>query len=186
MGKKSRLSETFTVVGSIVLLFWVIEIVDKAFFRGHLDAFGIRPRQLAGLAGIVFAPFLHGGFTHLIANTFPFLILGGMVYWRRPADFFPASVLSALIGGLGAWVLGAPGSVHVGASSIIFGYFGFLVARAWYDRDLKSTFLAFLAILLYGGIIWGIRPFQTGISWQGHLFGLIGGIYAAKLRSQRK
>lgn len=182
--KSGKLTESLKVTGSLVAVFWAVEIVDALVFRGRLDMFGIRPRATDGLPGILFAPFLHGGFFHLIANTMPFLILGTLIHWRRPKDFLPVTVLSALIGGMGAWLFGAPNSVHVGVSGVIFGYFGFLVARAYFERSFASIVTAFLVILLYGGIIWGIRPFQTGISWQGHLFGLLGGIFAASLRKR--
>ncbi|MCC6129016.1 MAG: rhomboid family intramembrane serine protease [Acidobacteria bacterium] len=183
--KPGKLTDSLKVTGTLVAIFWIVEIVDALLFRGRLDMFGIRPRRLDGLMGIVLAPFLHGGFYHLIANTMPFLILGTLIHWRRPKDYVPVTVLSALIGGLGAWLLGAPGSVHVGVSGVIFGYFGFLVARAYFERSFASILLAVLVIFLYGGIIWGVRPFQTGISWQGHLFGLLGGVFAASLYRKR-
>jgi membrane associated rhomboid family serine protease len=182
--RSGKFLESLKVVGGLVAVFWIVEIADAALFRGRLDMFGIRPRRLDGLAGIFLAPFLHGGFLHLIANTMPFLILGGLIHWRKPKDFVPVTVLSALIGGAGTWLFGAPGSVHVGASGIIFGFFGFLVARAYYERSFVSILTAFVVLFLYGGIIWGVRPFQSGISWQGHLFGLLGGIFAASLKKK--
>jgi len=174
-----QLVRTIRIVAGFLLLFWGIELADYLVFRHALDGYGIQPRVLIGLRGILFAPFLHGGFEHLAANSIPFAVLGGLVLMRKEGDFWRATVFAALIGGVGTWLLGKTGSVHIGASGLVFGYFGFLLAAAWLERSLRSVLVAALVVFLYGGIVYGLSPLQPLVSWQGHLFGMLGGIEAA-------
>ncbi|WP_437784525.1 rhomboid family intramembrane serine protease [Sorangium sp. So ce1097] len=173
------------LLGGFVALLWAIEILDFLIFRGSLDALGIRPRTASGLVGIALAPLLHGGFAHLAANTVPFLALGWLIMLRRTTDLVLVTLLSALVGGLGVWLIGAPSSVHVGASGVIFGYFGFLLLRGWFERSAVSIALSLVVGLVYGGMIWGVLPTRMGISWEGHLFGFLGGVLAARLLAGR-
>jgi membrane associated rhomboid family serine protease len=181
-----QLSEQFTILGGFVLIFWILELLDQLFLQGALDRFGIIPHSLAGLRGIVFAPFLHGGMGHLIANTVPFVVLGWLVMVQETSDFWLVTLLAAVIGGLGVWLFALPGSIHIGSSILIFGYLGFLLLRGYFQRNIPSIALSLLVIFLYGGLIWGILPAAHGISWQGHLFGFIGGGIAAKLVATEK
>lgn len=174
------------VLGGLVALMWITEFVDIFFFRGRLDAFGIRPHSFIGLRGILFAPFLHGGLGHLIANTIPFLTLGWLVMLRETSDFFVVSIITMFVSGLGVWLTGSPYSIHVGASGIIFGYFGFLLLRGYFERSFAAILFSLVVGFLYGGMIWGVLPIQYGISWQGHLFGFIGGAIAARLLAKPK
>ncbi len=168
------------------LLMWVIEGVDQLLFHGSLDLYGIHPRTMSGLWGILFSPFLHASFMHLIANTIPFLVLGGFVMLRGIGRFAAVSAIVLLLGGLGTWLIGSANSVHVGASGVIFGYLGYLIGAAVFERSFVSIVLALIAGGLYGGILYGVMPGQVGISWEGHLFGFIGGIITAKLLGKRK
>ncbi|WP_420642705.1 rhomboid family intramembrane serine protease [Candidatus Leptofilum sp.] len=182
-----QLKTPLSIVGGFVLMLWLIEGIDQLVFGGSLDGFGVRPRSLDGLLGILWAPFLHGGFRHLIANTGPLLILGSIVMLsRRLRDFFLITFIVTLIGGLGAWLIGPRLSVHLGASGLIFGYFGFLLLAAYFERSCRATLIALVVLLLYSGIIWGVLPQGGGISWQTHLFGFIGGGVAAYVLSQRQ
>jgi membrane associated rhomboid family serine protease len=174
------------VLGGLVALMWITEFVDIFFFRGRLDAFGIRPHSFIGLRGILFAPFLHGGLGHLIANTIPFLTLGWLVMLRETSDFFVVSIITMLVSGLGVWLTGSPYSIHVGASGVIFGYFGFLLLRGYFERSFAAILFSLVVGFLYGGMLWGVLPIQYGISWQGHLFGFIGGAIAARLLAKPK
>ena len=174
-----------TILGALVALFWAVELVDWIIFRGALDRFGVRPRTVVGLWGILFAPFLHAGFTHLLANTVPFLVLGWFVMVRRLQDFLSVTVITAVISGLGIWLTGASHSVHIGASGLIFGYFGFLLLRGYFERSLSSILWSVFVVFLYGGMLWGVLPRGMGISWQAHLFGFIGGGLAAYLLTER-
>jgi membrane associated rhomboid family serine protease len=170
-------------LGGLVALMWAIEIVDHIPSL-NLDIYGIIPRNPIGLRGILFAPFLHGNFPHLVANTVPFLTLGWLVMWRRTLDFWIVSAIAAVIGGLGTWLIGPSNSVHVGASGVIFGYLGFLLSRGYFERNFSSMALSVAVGVLYGGLLWGVLPQQQGISWQGHLFGFIGGVVAARLLAE--
>ena len=163
-----------------------MEIADRFLFQTSLDQFGIRPHSFIGLRGILFAPFLHGGFPHLIANTIPFMILGWLVMVQETSDFWIVTALTMVVGGLGVWVFAAPTSVHIGASILIFGYLGFLLLRGYFQRNLPSIAISLLALFLYGGTLVSIFPTQQGISWQGHLFGFLGGVLAAKLIATEK
>lgn len=160
---------------------WVTEIADQVIFNGGLDRSGIMPRTLSGLKGILFAPFLHHGFVHLIANTVPFLVLGGFVLLRGVGRFLTVTVIVCLIGGLGTWLTGGGNTVHVGASGVVYGYLGALLGAAFFERRVISVVLAIAGGSLYGGILWGVLPGQAGISWEGHLFGFVGGVISAKL-----
>jgi membrane associated rhomboid family serine protease len=172
------------VLGGLVAVMWGLELVDLGL-GGQLDRFGIWPRQSRGLTGILFAPLLHGGFRHLISNTVPFLVLGWLIMAKDWSEWLVVSIVVALISGAGTWIFGANG-VHIGASGVIFGYFGFLLARAFFERTAGSFLVALLVLALFGGMIWGILPIRVGISWEGHLFGLIGGIVAAWAIAQLK
>lgn len=174
------------ILFGVVALMWALEIVDQLFLRGWLDRFGIRPRSLEGLWGIVLAPLLHGGFGHLMANTAPFVMLGWLVIVRRTLDFFLVTAIAMLVGGLGVWLLGDPRSVHIGASGVIFGFLGYLLLRGYFERSFTSIALAIIVGIVYGGALWGLLPGERGISWEGHFFGFTGGAGAARLLSRRR
>ena len=176
-----ELKAQILILGAFVAILGILELVDLLIFAGELNRYGIRPRTLAGLRGILFAPFLHGNFEHLIANIIPLVTLGWFVMLREISDFFGVTIISLLVGGLGTWLIGAPGSVHIGASGLVFGYLGFLLLRGYFERGIMAIAFSLVAFTLYGGIIVGVLPNQPGISWQGHLFGFLGGVLAARL-----
>jgi membrane associated rhomboid family serine protease len=173
------------ILGGFVLLIWLVELVDSLIFKGTLDQLGVQPRSLIGLRGVLLMPFLHGGVGHLLANTIPFLVLGALIMLGGVTSFFTVSAVIIVVSGLGVWLLGSADSVHLGASGLVFGFFGFLVTRAYFERSPGSILLAVVAIIFYGGIIWGILPLQTGVSWLAHLFGFFGCVLAAYLVSKR-
>jgi membrane associated rhomboid family serine protease len=169
------------ILFACVLVAWCVALVDRVVYGGSLERFGIHPRELTGLWGILAAPLLHVGWVHLAANTGPFVILGWLVMMRRISDFLVVSAFAILVGGMGVWLFGAAHTVHVGASGLVFGYLGYLLARAWFERSVWAMLLGLAAVLLFGGVLWGVLPGQRGISWEGHLFGFIGGVVAARL-----
>jgi membrane associated rhomboid family serine protease len=174
------------ILGAFVVIIWLVELVDAIIFDGSLDSYGVKPRSVDGLRGILFMPFLHRGFGHLLANTIPIIILGWLVMVRGTADIFIVAAITMLVAGLGIWLFGATNSVHVGASGLVFGFFGFLMARAFFERSPAAIAVAIVVFIFYGGIIWGVLPGQDGISWLGHLFGFIGGVVAAYLFSRSR
>jgi membrane associated rhomboid family serine protease len=184
--KRNTVLKEFKILIVAVTIFWVVEIVDQLIFHGSLDNFGIQPHSIIGLRGIVLAPFLHGGFPHLIANTIPFITLAWLTMIQETSDFYLASIISAVIGGVGVWLFGSPQSVHIGASILIYGYLGFLLLRGYFQKNFPSIALSIFVAIAYGGFIAGVFPSQMGVSWQGHLFGFIGGAIAAKLVAQEK
>ena len=174
------------LLGAVFLIMWSLEIVDLLFLGGALDSFGIRPRSLDGLDGILLAPFLHGGLAHLANNSIPFLLFGALTFMGGLRAFLVATLLSLLSSGLGVWFLGAEGSIHVGISGLIFGYLGYLLLRGYFDRSVGAILVSLLLLFLYGGTLWGLLPFQVGVSWTGHLFGFLGGAFAAYLLRRRR
>jgi membrane associated rhomboid family serine protease len=157
---------------------WVIHAVNVVL-GGSLLAFGIHPRTVEGLIGILFAPFLHASIGHLAMNTVSLVLLGGILMLRDRRDFWVVSAIGAVGSGLGAWLLGGPGTVHIGLSGVLFGYLGFLMARGVFERSLGAIALSALVTWLFGSMVWGVLPLAVGISWQAHLFGFLSGVVAA-------
>ena len=178
MGLFKELQSQGTILVCVVIVLWTIELANS-LTNDALNNFGIRPRNLEGLRGILFAPFLHGNWRHLISNTFSLIILSWLIMARDRSEWVAVTVLTAIASGLGTWLFGGAATVHIGASGVVFGYFGFLVARAYFERSFGSIAISLLVLALFGGMIWGILPVRVGISWEGHLFGLLGGIAAA-------
>jgi membrane associated rhomboid family serine protease len=167
------------LLAAMAALMWALEIADSIAF--DLDRHGIVPRQVEGLDGIVFAPFLHGGFGHLIGNTLPFLLLGVAIALAGLARVAAVTVIVALVGGLGTWVTGPENTVHIGASGVVFGYAAYLVTRFWWTRRGIDLGVALFVVAVYGTtLLVGLVP-TPGVSWQGHLFGAVGGVVAARV-----
>lgn len=166
-------------------LLWVLEAVDVS--TGHaLDSFGIRPRRLDELVDVVPAAFLHFGFAHLMANTLPLLVLGFVAALRGVGRFLTVAFTVIVVSGVGVWLTAPGNSNTAGASGLIFGLFGYLVVRGFVDRRAGDVALGAVVAVLYGSILWGVLPTTSGISWQGHLFGLLGGVLAAFLTRSRR
>ncbi len=160
-------------------LLWVIEAVDQFVFGGSLDQDGIVARQVDGLDGILWAPLLHAGWAHLIANSLPFFVLGFLVLAGGLGQFVAVTALVWLLGGFLTWLTGF--GVTVGASGVIFGWLAFLLFRGLFARSGRQIALAVVLLLLYGGVLWGVLPGTPGVSWQAHLFGALSGVLAARL-----
>lgn len=167
------------VVGMLVLM-WVLEIVDYPT-GGFLDQFGIYPRDVDGLTGIVAAPFLHLGFGHLMSNSVPFLVLGAMIAVSGAARVLAVTAMVMLVSGLGVWFTAPPASVTIGASGVVFGFAAYLVFRGIFTRKLGQIAIGVLVVLIWGSAFAGGLIPQEGISWQAHLFGAFGGLLSAAL-----
>jgi membrane associated rhomboid family serine protease len=173
------------VVGAMAALMWVVEIVDQVT-SANLDQYGIKPHEADGLVGIVTAPFLHAGFGHLEGNTVPFLLLGGAIALSGLRRVVLATAVIALVGGLGVWLFAPSGTDHIGASGIVFGYAAYLIARGVFSRSMVHLAVGLIVIGVYGTtLLFGVAP-RDGISWQGHLFGAVAGVFAARLLDARR
>lgn len=165
----------------VLAVMWAVRLLDFLVPFVEFDQFGIRPRSVAGLFGILAAPFLHDGFGHLAANTLPFLVLGGLVLLGGERLFRKVTVWVVLAGGLGVWLFGRSGSVHFGASLLVFGYLGFLLGRGVFERSVPWVLVSMAILILYGGTLHGLLPGREGVSWLGHLCGFAAGAAAAWL-----
>jgi len=173
------------VTGGFVALLWLLEIVDTAI--GHpLDAYGIEPRSEDGLVGVVLAPTLHFGFDHLVSNTVPVLVLGFLTLATGLARGVAATAIIWVVGGLGVWLFAQPGSTHAGASVLIFGWIVYLIVRGFINQRTSEILVGVAVFVLYSGALLGVLPGQPGVSWQGHLFGAIGGFIAARVLTTRR
>ena len=173
------------VMAAFTALLWVIEFYDQATGAG-LDDDGIVPRTESGLEGIIWAPLLHGGFAHLMANTLPFLIFGFLVLANGFGRFVLVTALIWAISGLGVWLTAPAGSVTVGMSGVIFGWLTYLLVRGFFARSGTQVLLAVVLFFFWGGILLGVLPGQPQVSWQGHLFGALAGVFAASLVAPRR
>ena len=179
-----RVAQGLALVVGMVALMWAVEIVDIA--AGELDANGIAPRDVDGLDGIVWAPFLHGGFLHLLGNTVPFLLLGAAIAWSGLRRVAAVAAIVAVVGGLGTWLVGPAGTIHIGASGLVFGFAAYLVSRGAFSRRPAHLAVGVLVLLVYGTtLLVGLVP-TPGVSWQGHLFGALGGLAAARALNARR
>lgn len=177
---KATIVSVAVPIAVLVALMWLVGMLNLLFDYG-LSEYGVIPRTAEGLIGIPLMPFLHGSFDHLVVNTLPMVVLGGLVAIQGSRKFLTATVFITLVGGGALWVVGRT-AIHVGASGVIFGYFGYLIARAWYTRSIVAVLIAVVVAVVYGGILLGVLPFfQDGVSWEGHLTGLIAGALAARL-----
>lgn len=168
-----------------IVIAWGLEIFDH--LPGvNFDTLGLRPREPMGLIGVFTMPWLHGGFMHLISNTLTFIVLGYLIVATERQRFYHTSFMIMLISGLGTWLIGRSGSVHIGASAIIYGYFGYLVTRAFLEKRLLWTILGVVLVVLYGGMLWGMLPTDSRMSWEGHLMGFVAGVWMARVNFKKQ
>lgn len=172
----------FALVVALAAVMWAVEIVDL-LPRTNLDRFGIEPRQVVGLRGIVFSPFLHAGLGHLIGNTIPFLILGWLIAASGTQRVVQVTVIVAVVGGFATWLTSPANTITVGASGLVFGYLLYLLARAVFEKKILYLVGGIIVLFTYGGLLWGLVPKPTavsgGVSWQAHFFGAAAGVVAA-------
>jgi membrane associated rhomboid family serine protease len=177
--ERSPVVEAAQLIVVVTAMMWLIEVVDALVLDRALDRQGIIPRSWGGLDGIIWAPWLHGGFRHLLANTLPFMALGGLVALDGIRRWVSVTVFVVVFAGVATWVLARP-AVHIGASGLIFGYAGFLVVAGFVEKSLKGVLIAVVVGVLFGGMVLrGITPVGGWVSWESHLFGLVAGVLAA-------
>lgn len=161
-------------------LLYAVEVADVVS-GSSLERNGIEPREIDGLDGVLWAPLLHGDWAHLLGNTLPFLVFGFLTMAGGFRQFVMVTATVWLLGGLGVWLVGPADTNHIGASGLIFGWLVFLLARGFFARSTAQILLAFALFAVWGGILFGVLPGQPGISWQGHLFGALAGLLAARV-----
>lgn len=159
---------------------WAISAVNWLIFRGRLNILGIYPRHPCGLMGIVFSPFLHGNVNHLFYNSIPLFILWCLMLSLGWPTFYCATVYIVLISGGLIWLFGRKG-LHIGASAVALGYWGYLLMSAIYHPSIVALLLAGLTLYYLGSLLFNVFPTEAGVSWEGHLMGLTAGIAAVYL-----
>lgn len=162
---------------------WLVFAANHFLWHDQLNRFGIIPRRLASLPGILWAPFLHGSFEHLLANTLPLLVLGSILCLRGRREFFVLAGLGTILAGGLTWLVARHGS-HIGASGLVFCWFGYLTSLAYFKRTLGTLLLSLVCLLFYGGMLRGVIPSALPVSWEGHLAGLVAGVGLAASNSR--
>lgn len=184
LGRGARVRAAAGLMLAWVGLLWLLEGIDTA--TGHaLDTFGIVPRETSELRDVVPAAFTHFGFDHVAANSLPLLVLGFLAALRGIRRFLGVAFVVILVSGLGVWLAAPAHTNTAGASGVVFGLFGYLLVRGFVDRRLLDIAVGLTVAVVYGSILWGVLPTAQGVSWQGHLFGLLGGVAAAFLFRER-
>ncbi|MFC8075994.1 rhomboid family intramembrane serine protease [Streptomyces sp. NPDC057307] len=164
------------MLGWLALL-WILEAVDTS--TGALETYGLSPRDLGELRDVIPMAFLHHGFDHLASNALPLLVLGFLAALSGIGHFLRVVLTIMVVGGLGVWLTAADNSVTAGASGVVFGLLGYLLVRGFANRSMVDIVVGVLVLVMYGSALWGVLPTNPSVSWQGHLFGLIGGVLAA-------
>jgi len=160
----------------IITFLWIVHIASYFF---PINKFGIIPREVHGLWGILFAPILHNDFMHLSANSVSLFILGLFLITLEHERTYWVIGTVVVLGGAGTWAIGRSNSVHIGASGVIYGILGYLIARGLFKRDFKSIIISLVVFFLYCGMIFGVLPGNPSTSWESHLCGFLSGILLA-------
>lgn len=179
----NRFKQSVTLVVGFVALLWIIELINIVTGRA-LNSYGLYPRALDGLVGIVTAPLLHSSVWHLFSNSIPLLILGLVLVTHGKRQLLRATFVIVVLGGLLVWLFGRP-SYHIGASGLVFGWWSFLIAFGFYQRDWKALTTAFIVLIFYGGMFFGLFVVRPQISFESHFFGAVAGIVAAAMLAKR-
>jgi membrane associated rhomboid family serine protease len=164
----------------LLALMWALAVVDFVTGRRVLSKLAIEPRSLEGLPGIVVSPLLHGSFGHLMANSGPLVILGTVILLQGLEVLGLVTVFCWLFSGVGIWLLGRPGTRHLGASGVVFGYLGYILLRGYFERSPGAIAAAVVVGVHYGSALWGLLPLRRGKAWVGHGMGFLGGVIVAR------
>lgn len=162
-----------------VLLIWGVYWIEIRFGI-NLNDWGIYPRKLNGLRGILFSPFIHGSLEHLYNNTIPLLVLTASLFFFYRNNAFKVLILGFLFSGILTWLIGRP-SYHIGASGLIYVLATYIFFKGIFARHYRLVALSLAVVFLYGGLIWYIFPIKDGISWEGHLSGFLTGLFLAAI-----
>ncbi|QPK82914.1 rhomboid family intramembrane serine protease [Corynebacterium qintianiae] len=160
---------------------WAVFILNAVLFGGVLNNFGIHPLDVTALPHIFAAPLLHADVNHIISNSIPGAIFCFLIGYSGSRVFWEVTLIAGVIAGLGTWFMGGIGTNHIGASGLVYGWLAYLIVRGFFNRSVQQISLGVILGFFYSGLIWGVLPGTPGVSWQGHLFGAIGGIVAGML-----
>lgn len=183
--QRSTFVDPRTWVGALVWMvalagvLWLVQAVNSVH---RLTEFGLVPRSAEGLRGVLFQPFLHASNEHLASNTLPLVVIGWVVLLAGVRTWWLVTAIVVVGGGLLTWTIAPSGQVIVGASGVVFGWLGFLLARGAFSRDGRSVALSVIMLAVFGSLLFGLLPtVSAGVSWQAHLSGFVAGIVAAAL-----
>jgi membrane associated rhomboid family serine protease len=170
-------SNVISVPVGMILIIWLVYFIEINFGQ-NFNKFGIYPKSMLGLRGILFSPFIHGDASHLVNNSVPLMVMLGCLYFFYQKIANKVLIIGMLLTGVLTWVLGRP-SYHIGASGIIYMLVSFIFFSGIFRKYYRLIALSLSVVFLYGGMIWYIFPMKERISWEGHLSGfLIGLIFA--------
>jgi membrane associated rhomboid family serine protease len=174
-----KFRDALIVMGAFLAVLWILQVVNWADGYRLDTEFGILPEQFSRLPEIFTAPFLHFSWQHIEGNSVPLFVLGVLAAYRSIPRFLLVSLIVAVTSGLAVWLFQSGNEVTVGASGLIFGYFGYVLVRGFFDRSLVDIGVGLVAGLLYWTILEVAIPGTPGVSWIGHVGGLVGGVIAA-------
>lgn len=163
----------------VVLFLWIVYLLDQTF-ELDLYRFGILPRTIRGLGGILTSPFIHGDAEHVLNNSIPLLVLGSSLLYFFPRVAGRVVLVSWLVSGLWVWI-SARSSFHIGASGVVYGLAAFLFTSGLIRKQRTLMGLSMLVVFLYGSLLWGIFPIVPRISWESHFWGGAAGVVMAYL-----
>ncbi|MBK4142901.1 rhomboid family intramembrane serine protease [Corynebacterium macginleyi] len=175
---RGRLSTGLFLALGFLAVEWSVHFINAVVFGGGLSNYGIRPLDVDGLWGIITAPLLHGSLEHLMSNALPGALFCFLIGWSGRRVWWEVTLITTVVAGLGTWLLGGAGTSHIGASGLVYGWLAYLVVRGIFNRSLLQIILGIILGFSYSGLIWGVLPVSEGVSWQGHLFGALGGVLA--------
>ncbi|HAT1153006.1 TPA: rhomboid family intramembrane serine protease [Corynebacterium striatum] len=176
-----RIRTGISLAVGFLVVEWLVQIINFLIFGGALSNYGIRPLDFNGIWGIFTAPLLHANFEHLIGNSVPGAIFCFLIGLSGRKAWWEVTIITVLVAGIGTWLLGGPGTSHIGASSLVYGWLAYLIVRGLFNRSFSQTALGVVLGFAYSGLVWGVLPVYEGVSWQGHLFGAIGGVIAGMI-----
>jgi membrane associated rhomboid family serine protease len=179
---KTQLQSNLPSLGVILLIPWCVYFISSSI-NSHVLLLGIIPRRLQGLPGVVCAPLLHANFNHIFFNSIPLVVLSSFVLINGLYYYLTVTLFITLLSGLAIWCFAKKG-LHIGASALITGYWGFLVSNLYLQVTPLTLILGGLSMYYFAGIFLGIFPKEKGTSWEGHLFGLVAGIVTSHLVHQ--
>ena len=162
----------------LVLAIWFAFWLEQRF-GFNLRAWGIKPRELIGLRGVFFSPFLHGDTTHLLSNSLPLLLLSLTLFYFYRGIAFNVIIFGGILTGILTWIIGRGGSVHIGASGVVYLLASFLFFKGIWSKNMRLIAVSLVVVFIYGSLIWGVFPGKPKISWEGHLSGFVSGIIFA-------